>query len=190
MARGIQLFVRSSQFALTREGFASGLIPRLADFSPILPDLAQIRRDQIAAEFEGEFEALPSGGIRKWRKTSDFFGEKAPAKTLQRTGRMLRALLGRGAGGIERKTPSSITVGLDASAFPGANILRRGGRIGITPAMRGFILKRHGSTFRRGKKFIRIPARGFGGPTPETRERSKAALLRFLATGAGSRGAA
>jgi hypothetical protein len=181
----VRLFVRTSQQALARNAFASGLIPRTADMAPALREAVAIRRKSVAAEFQSESHFLPSGGTQRWRKTKPFFTTPAPAKTLQRSGALARAYQG-GPGGFERIGPTSATFGVSGSRFPHASVHRQGAKIRITGAMRGYMLATHGKTFRARKRTIRIPPRPHGGPTPETRRLISQAFLRYLATGRAS----
>lgn len=178
MASILRLSTRGAPFS--RDAFASGLIPRLTDLGPPLRQSLVIRRNSIRREFAQGVEFLPSGGNRRWRRTRDFFGRKAPEKTLVRSGELLRSLQGEGPHAIEKVTDRAATFG---TTLPYAAYHRAGARISITAKMRGFVLYLYGKTFRAGKRTIILPVRSFGAATPETREEINGMFLRYFATG-------
>lgn len=178
MAAILRLSTRGAPFS--RNAFASGLIPRLTDLLPPLRQSLVIRRASIRREFDQGVQFLPSGGNRRWRKTRDFFGRKAPDKTMQRSGELLRSLQGEGPHAVEKVTQQAATFG---TTLPYAAYHRAGARITITAKMRGYMLHLYGKTFRAGKRTIVLPVRSFGAATPETREEIRGMFLRYFATG-------
>lgn len=142
-------------------------------------------RSVIREEWTREAWNSPSGGFRPWKKTAAFGDFPAPAKTLLRSGKLLAAYLGAGAGSFERLTAEGIEFGVLGSVIPYAAVHRGGGTkvlladagrpfvITVTSRQRAF-LHFHGVHLKAGTKFIKIPRRPHATANPEVRTRISA----------------
>lgn len=175
--------VRMLVRAVGQDRLLAGPRERLRNLTPALRRSVAIRREGIGREFAQEAGVNPGGGLTRWRKTSRFGNVEPPAKTMQRSGAMLRALLGSGRGSVERYTEKQAEFGVDGAAFPQARILRQGGRIRVTDRMRRFLGAVKGVHLRRSTKSIRIPARPYGSPNPATRQRINEAFRDWIVRG-------
>lgn len=175
----VKMIVRS----IGRDRLLLGPPERLADTTPALRASVRIRRELIRREFAQEAGINPGGGLTRWPKTSRFGGVDPPSKTMQRTGALLRALMGRGRGSFERITKQQAEFGVDASAVPQARILREGGDIRVTDRMRRYLSAVKGVHLKRSTKRLRIPSRPFGRSNPEARSRIADAFRAWVVRG-------
>ena len=100
---------------------------RLADLSPTGEFVHKTMRfgpGSIDAQFAAEAEMPAGGGSNPWAKTKPFGNRPAPAKTLQRSGRLRGAWLGQAAGAISESTPNSFYVGVDSALYPPAGVFQ------------------------------------------------------------------
>ena len=96
---------------------------RLADLSPAAEFVHQTMRfgpGSINDQFNREAEANGAS----WPKTKPFGTRPAPAKTLQRTGSLLSAWVGRAPGSVSAATPNSFMVGVDTNILPQAGVFQ------------------------------------------------------------------
>lgn len=153
-------------------------IARVLDLRPALEASVRRWRRIIAAEFQGGYWQSPGGGRVAWRRV-EAFGSRPGGSPLLRTGALLRAWLGTGAGGFEQFGALEASFGVRGSAFPGA-VVHRGGagivrtaearrdtRIRVTARMRAFLGRRYGVWLRRSTGFVRVPPRPHATDSPE-----------------------
>lgn len=105
-------------------------IRRSQNLAPAGKAIVNEVRLSVGGEFAAQAWSAPDGSIRPWAKSVPFgkafamgAGEKKP---LVKTGAYFEALMGRGAGAVERVTARTVTVGVDTTAFPFAGVIRGG----------------------------------------------------------------
>jgi len=168
------------------------MLSRIVDLRPAFQAWLDMRRELIKREFDRGLWLRPGGGEQFWEPTKAFGSRPAPARTMQRSGALLRALLGRHPGSIEVITENSAEFGVKGSAFPYATVHRGGaGKVGVaqarspqtiqvTPKMRGFLAANFGVFLRKSTRVIRIPRRPFATESPESRTRRAAIFSRYV----------
>lgn len=164
------------------------VIARATDLRPALRRWLGMRRELVRQEFEGSFWLSPGGGRVGWKSVGAFGTRPAPSSPLNRTGALLRALLG-GSGGIESVEPLEAAFGVRGDAFPGATVHRGGSgevtaaaasvpaRIPVTRRMRGFLAVAYRVYLRATTDTILIPRRPFATDSPEAATRRTAIFV-------------
>jgi hypothetical protein len=79
----------------------------------------------IEAQFKAQAEFPRRGGRVPWKRTKAFGNRRPPAKTLQRTGALMRAWTDQGPGALTIKGRRKIAVGVDSARFPQAVVFQR-----------------------------------------------------------------
>lgn len=162
----------------------SSLLPKIANRVSNLPmsDLAQAWRAVISEEFANQVWYTKGGSRKPWQRTRPFGTRPSPSRTLQASGALRRAWTG-GVGSINRISKDRVVLGVSASLFPQAALLRGGGgenirttptRIRVTPRMRGAIRYKYGVNLKQSTKTISVTPRPHATSNPEIRSRFRA----------------
>lgn len=165
----------------------SSILPKLATRVSNLPmaDLAQAWRAVISEEFANQVWYRKGGSRKPWQRTRPFGTRAAPSRTLHDTGALRNAWTGRGAGSIRRISKDRVVLGVSASLFPQASLLRGGSgenirttptRIRVTPRMRAAVRYKYNVNFKRNTKTISVTPRPHATSNPEVRSRFRAIL--------------
>lgn len=100
---------------------------RLDDLSPVMKKAVALIRDSVAREFLNRAWYPPEGGSIPWTPLVPFGNRRnGSEKPLIDTGALFEALMGQGPGGFVQIGPRSVSVGVSASAFPYAKLVRGG----------------------------------------------------------------
>jgi len=187
------LFVNSEIVASPgAESFLDDLVSKGTDLSPIYKAWVEMRRELVEKEFTGSFWLSPGGKSVPWKPVNSFGTQPAPSSPLKRSGALLNAFLGKGAGGIERITKSSVSLGVSGSVFPQAAVHRGGAgeikqsdantplRITVTPKMRGFLAANFKVFLKKSTEVITIPRRPFFTDSPLATTRLSGILSRYV----------
>jgi hypothetical protein len=140
-------------------------------------------RNIIRQEFASEGYFLLTGGFRAWPKTKPFGRREAPAKTLQRTGALLRAYMGTGSGALENIGDRFARFGVDGNVIPYGAIHRRGAVVPVTEPMRRTLSGVFDVHLRSTTSALRIPARPHAVASREVREILGELFAGYLADG-------
>lgn len=127
----INVAVDTSGLFLRNDG---ALQRRFEDMTPATEWVCRTMRfgpGSITDQFNREAEGTQFGYIQ-WPRTKPFGNRPAPAKTLQRTGSLLRAWQGTGPGSLPDNNigGNTFVVGVDTTMFPGAGVFQ-----GYAPAI-------------------------------------------------------
>lgn len=174
------------------------MVEAAGDPIPYFRAWLKMRRKQVRGEFAGSRWLSPGGASIPWKKVGPFGNRPPPRSPLRRTGSLLQAYLGRGAGAIEQITKKGVRWGVRGSVHPGAAVHRGGGgkvlvaqanspeRIPVTGRMRIFLGLNFGVWLSPSKREIVVPRRPHATDNPEASTRGTALLsahVRGLALG-------
>ena len=179
---------------------------RMRDLRPANRRNALLYRQSMGQEFRQESYFRARSGVLRWRKTKPFGTRRPPANTLQRSGKLLAAVEGKGPGSLLRVGKRTFSVGVKGNVVPYAASLRGGTghdidfrpRI-IRPKKRvagrrsgpqqfamwwalfyGYGVTLSMATLRRG---LRLPVRPWGGVSRRLVDQWSASYRNFISTG-------
>lgn len=169
-------------------------LARMSDLRPAYGESVAAWRDVGEEEFFTETWRRPGGSARSWERTKYPFGrQQAGPGILRRSGALLRAYMGAGAGSIESVTDRGAEFGVSGTLLPYAAVHRGGAgavntaaanrpaEIPVTPKMRRFLAAAFGVFLRRDKRVIVIPHRPHFTANAEVRTRVAGIFAAHLA---------
>ena len=162
--------------SMTRTGELEEIFQRLKDPTALNVANLAVWRSSIQGEFQQGGWRRPQGGFQAWPRTKPFGTREPPQRTLVRSGKLLNAWMGRGAGSIERVTREGFEFGVSGSAIPYATVHRPASisatsfgqvtKIFVRRRPRIFLGLQVGAWLRSSTRFLRVPARPHATANP------------------------